>query len=125
MEEEIVSFKTAKLLMEILDFPWNIPNWYSQKGTLNYSHTAGNEFHSFKGIPAPTQTCLRRWLREKYDIHIIIEPFGDPKTLYYEWTVISNLYEEESEDAENFSSYEEALELALQEGLNLVKSKNK
>lgn len=125
MEDQIVNFETSKLLREIIDFPYNILNWYSQLGVLNYSHTAGNEFHSFRGIPAPTQTCLQRWLREKYDIHITIEPFGDPKTLYYEWTVISNLYEEEYEDRRNFPSYEEALESALQEGLNLVKSKNK
>lgn len=124
MEDEIISFKIAKLLKEIIDFPWNIPNWYSKKGSLNYSHTAGNEFHLLKGIPAPTQTCLQRWLRENYDIHIFIEPFGDP-TLYYEWTIISNLFEKEEEDDINFASYEEALESALQEALNLVKSKNK
>jgi hypothetical protein len=127
MEDQIVSFETAKLLREIIDFPYNIPNWYSQIGTLNYSHTAGDEFHLLKGLPAPTQTCLRRWLRENYDIHIVIDPSWDEektKTIY-EWTTYSDLYDEDFEDFEYFDSYEEALELALQEGLNLVKSKNK
>jgi len=125
MEDQVVSFETAKLLREIIDFPYNIPDWYTQLGTHNHSATAGDEFHLLKGIPAPTQTCLRRWLRENYDIHIVIDPFGDDKETVYEWTVISDLYEEEFEDDEDFSSYEKALELALQEGLNLVKSKNK
>jgi hypothetical protein len=124
MEEQIISFETSKMLWELINFPWNIPNWYDQIGTLNYSHTAGEEFHLLRGIPAPTQTCLRRWLREKYDIHIIIEPYGELEKTIYEWTVISNLYEEEDEDNINFPSYEKALESALQESLKLVKSKN-
>jgi hypothetical protein len=125
MEDQIISFKTAKLLKEIIEFPYNIPNWYSQLGTLNCNHTCSDEFHLLKGFPAPTQSLLQRWLRENYDIHIVIDPFGDDKETVYEWTVISDLYEEEFEDDEDFSSYEKALELALQEGLNLVKSKNK
>ncbi len=126
MEDQVISFKTAKLLREIIDFPYNIPNWYSQLGTLNDSHTAGNEFHLLKGIPAPTQTCLQRWFRENHDIHIVIDPWENEegKTIY-DWTTLSDLYEEEVEDDITFDSYEEALESALQECINLLKSKNK
>ena len=123
--EEIISFETAKLLEEAIDFHDNIPHWYTPIGTLNHSHTAGSDFHLYGGIPAPTQAHLQRLLREKFDIHIIIEPFDNEEKTVYEWTVISSLYENEDEDDSDFSSYEEALESALQECLNLInKSKN-
>ena len=125
MEDQIINFKTAKLLKETLIFPYNVSNWYGHLGfTLNNSSTSGEEFHMYDGIPAPTQSHLQRCLREKYNIHIVIHPFEDGGKTVYEWTSISDLYEEEFEDDIYFPSYEEALESALQECIKLISKNN-
>ena len=64
---------------------------------------------------APTQSLLQKWLREKYKKHIDINPF------YYKGDFISwNLRIHNTYYKDKYNSYEEALEIGLQEVLKLI-----
>ena len=69
---------------------------------------------------APTQSLLQKWLREKHDIHIIIQTGINDKIWYsFQLLQISNntiLLDKE----EMYNTYEEALEIALKESLSLI-----
>lgn len=110
MEKTIVTFDTAKLAKEkgfIDKYPINC---YNQDGLFM------PQTRIYQGLPAPTQSILQKWLRENYDLHIIILPC-------YVFAILnkediesvdngdSSIYDYVSD--ESFSSYEEALELAL------------
>lgn len=86
---------------------------------------------------APTQSLLQKWLREKYDIHIGVTAFTNEArgvgTLKYQ-KHISTKDNNYGGDLENscdrlktnnpflylYDSYEEALEIGLNEGLKLI-----
>lgn len=58
----------------------------------------------------PTQSLLQKWLREKYKIHIYVQP-----TLSFDkWTLNHNFYQ-------TYNTYEETLEAGLIEALKLIK----
>lgn len=120
MNETLISLETAKLLKE---------KEFGLK-TKRYYNTNKNDFAIFynrvksnwkpDGLYAtPTQSLLQKWLREEKNIHIsIILRTGTGKyrcRLDYEgptWW--------KNKVCGMFSSYEEALEAGLQEGLNLI-----
>lgn len=71
----------------------------------------------------PTQSILQKWLREKHKIEICIEPFLDiGESVVYQQIVYSAKITEETkvEDTTLYNKYEEALEVALVEALNLI-----
>jgi len=71
---------------------------------------------------APTQSLLQKWLREKHNIHIMIRRLHHYLTLDttgYSY-MIFNKYGAVLSDDNNNETYEEALEKALQEALNLI-----
>jgi len=120
MTEQLISFGTAKLAE---DKGFNIPcgkfyllDQYSEPSLANNKGLLVGE------TQAPTQSSLQKWLREKYKIHIHICYFSENKKwnvdLYkYETTALLNHPLELS----NNTSYEEALEVGLQEALKLIK----
>lgn len=67
-------------------------------------------------FPRPTQSLLQKWLRETHEIFVCVLPYNKPNKK--EWEAI---IEENSITFSGFNSYEEALEKALLEGLNLIK----
>lgn len=128
IEEQFVSFETAKLLKEA---GFNEPCCY------NYDNVNGFRWFKIgnstpKGwIPCPTQALAARWLREVHGIHVSSNIFmdsandADGKTVD-EWTFWSyDLFDnsgriiEESDD--RYDSYEEALEAGLKHCLELIK----
>lgn len=116
MTDQLVSFETAKLAKE-KGFNIQTIHWYDQTETLNpIKGIRGSMCYTNEGY-APTQSLLQRWLREVHDIHICIEVYEDNT---YEAGIISDLIQEEWEDDVSFSTYEEALEWALQECLKLI-----
>lgn len=70
---------------------------------------------------APTQSLLQKWLREKHEIIVWAEPFNSPH-ICYEPQVLSDKIEEDWETDDIEDTYEEALEIALQNGLKLIKT---
>jgi hypothetical protein len=124
MKEELISFEAAKIAKE-KKFNWGTNYYYHENTTyerrigLNYNNKSENHYTS-----APTQSLLQKWLREKYNIHIVLIP-----TITMYWTFkICNLGNELIEvppykniNANDYSTYEEALEAGLLEMLKLIK----
>jgi hypothetical protein len=120
MEEQLITIKTAKLAKE-KGFDELCNNYYAGSDTIYKSKENGihNSFlFAVLSCTAPTQSLLQKWLREKYDIHIGIEPYGDNT---YDYVLVSELIESDSDDEYSFATYEDALEAALYEALNLIK----
>ena len=140
MKEQLISLETAKLAKE-KGFNEKCVSYY----VLNYStFKATGEVKNFStpiednknilqlqnlsiGRPhlalAPTQSLLQKWLREKHDIHFEIKPIFDVNEIRpYHISISKNL------SGKNFKykiigtreTYEEALEIGLQEALKLI-----
>lgn len=135
MEDQLVTFKTAKLAKEK---GFNLKVRYSYGHAIN-SHIAypnedfavscdfnspniGRNWEHLDS--APTQSLLQRWLREKHDIIVTVTSYNDDELQQVLW---ENEIENIKDDWNIFSdytfhhTYEEALEAGLQEGLKLIK----
>jgi hypothetical protein len=126
MQEELVSFETAKLAKEkgfILSHPLYL---YDENGKIiNLKKSFDLARQTFildsKTTLAPTQSLLQKWLREVYNTHLMVEPFyNEQKVLVYGLDIITERIEEETIVEKGFKTYEEALEVGLQEALKLI-----
>jgi len=125
MEEQLISFKIAKLAKE-KGFKLPYPTaCYTEEAELYISENLLSERITGKPKPkniyiAPTQSLLQKWLREKHNIDIIIEPNQDSDgNKYYCWRGRKNM---SSSTIGNVADhYEEALEKGLIEALKLIK----
>lgn len=106
MKEELITFETAKLAKE--------------KG-----YNKEFEDYPYKGcIIAPTQSLLQRWLREKHGIHVWVHPNLIWQTYHHKGIVDRKETHNTNIafDGESMKdTYEEALEVGLQEALKLIK----
>jgi hypothetical protein len=130
MQEELISFKTAKLAKE-KGF------WSDKIGFVKCLYT--NEGQVYEGydddfkIPAPTQSLLQKWLRKKHNIYVIPIPEEDLPNdswicqLQYISPAKSKhlvkiiIYPEWYKGVEEAGTYEQALEAGLYEALKLIK----
>ena len=132
MEEELISFKTAKLAKEkgfniktdkgYYEFI-NSPN--DKKDNLLWTDALGGYEVKLNGY-APTQALLQKWLREEHDIHVNAHPIFNKKWSFSTYNVNNKslLYSiGKGYIGEKFEgkTYEEALEKGLQEALTLIK----
>ena len=130
MEEELVSFKTAKLAKE-KGFNIEIKYYYDFKkfgkrplgffGKLNANDLTqwDNTLKQNKPaeyISAPTQSLLQKWLREVHKIIIIIDLEVQSKKYYFKIYSGISIFE-----GYYYNTYEECLEVALQFALNKIK----
>ena len=135
MEEELITLQTAKLAKE-KGFDVRCEKAYFETGrhiletirdgeiTFPYKpprilkRNYGDEFTIFIA-EAPTQSLLQKWLREEYNIDVIVECDNNGDKFYkvrvWENGNYNLLY------LTLFKKYEEALEAGLQEGLKLIK----
>jgi len=150
ISEQKISFKTAKLAKEVgFDVPCNVVfdldddnkeiNFYEQACTefiddcsTGYRDKALSYFKEYylrtddNGdiyyVTRPTQSLLQRWLREKWGIHIKVEYYRDRK-VYEAFVSSDSLIDEASKETKNqvYEKYEQSLEDALIDGLELVK----
>jgi len=121
MTDQLISFETAKLAEEKGFTKDRFSHFPSFCYTINANgYKEGILNHVSVGIPAPTQSLLQKWLREKYNIHIIIEPEIDPidDSVYYRWR--GRIKMRPSQIGGVSKTYEEALEQGLQEALKLI-----
>ena len=132
MEEEQVSYEVSKLAKEKgFDGPaytyFYTDEYFKKLGNKKYDHSTldpirnGNINKKMIECVCPTQSILRRFLREIKDIEIVITPIvGDSidKKMYSAHVYIFNtpIYRQ----CQRVDSYEEALELGLLEGLKLI-----
>ena len=128
MQEQLVSFETAKLAKE-KGFDERTILWFGKNdeiinlfGAKTFNSNIGNR--SDFQCCAPTQSLLQKWLREKHSIHIVVNP-----TIEMYWTFgLINLGNENIKlngpivyNNHDYNTYEEALEIGLQEALKLIK----
>ena len=129
MKKQPISFETAKLAKE-KEFDIKTTHYYlvdEKKHILNISKEYSIEGLNWNvrstRISAPTQSLLQKWLREVHDIDISIRlnQFG-----YGYMYAINNIKSCENiielKGGPNYKwTYEEALEVGLQEALKLIK----
>jgi len=121
MEEQLISFKTAKLAKEK---GFNIKDnylyrWYNEKGTIHqWMYLKTNEQIEFV---APTQSLLQKWLIKVHTIDVVALPvrFQGYLEIGY-WTYsVSGIQPVKNY---RYETLEEALEVGLLEGLKLIKN---
>jgi len=135
MEEQIVTFETAKLAKEKGFDLWVNSAYLEDKflyGTISLMEESDSAFidimdgielenhnhFEFKNrYSAPTQSLLQKWLRDKY--RILIFPYVDFHEKEYFYCSIFPVNGDRF-SIENFNTYEKALELGLQEALKLI-----
>ena len=140
MKEQLISFETAKLAKE-KGFDWETQKVYDVDETNIKNPTIyiyGEDLSGDDELYAPTQSLLQKWLREVHNCFIDILPHrdGDSKNKQWKskkdvfWSVEVDYYGKDfkielTDDADftqHFNnSYEEALEIGLQESLKLIK----
>ena len=99
IKEDYCSFELSKLLKE---------KGFEQEGC--------HKSYSMEGPVAPTHQMAMKWLREKHDIIIVIEPHSynhmEEKTSSYDFSIwYGDNYEHPL--TTNYSTYEEAVEAAI------------
>ena len=128
MKEQLISFETAKLAKE-KGFPQE-PNrrkvpYYNYKGEFNGDVTdflrkylREEDTSDVESVSAPTQSLLAKWLREKHNIHLIA--YKNINIDGYDWCYITT---DGITNINSYKTYEEALEIGLQEALKLINNK--
>jgi len=121
MTEKLINYNIAKLAKQ-KGFNGK-SNYYYAKSKTKVHYGIYNQLHSFKDISATTQSSLQKWLREKHNIFVYIEPtsLGDNAPFIKDsWGKI--LYDPWKNNNKGISyTYEDALEFALLEALKLIK----
>lgn len=146
MKESLITLNTAKLAKEVgfdiavfyhygetpvndiavlvePDNPQLGQGWILQ----NYNHSS----FVYRKWSAPTQEILQKWLREKYNIHIVVwwadEKVKDGVEKYYfeiGWRDTERTHIQTGNYNSLSDTYEDALELGLQTALNKLKDRN-
>ena len=135
MEEQLISFNTAKLAKE-KGFNEKCTNTYMYGGSsykttpYYFEEKASNSEIESQSYSAPTQSLLQKWLRETHNIHIMDNYMPNIKKwdfVVYDlnlngmaWVKHYSEYRR-SHGNRRFNSYEEALENGLVEALELIK----
>lgn len=145
MEDTRITFETAKLAKE-KGFKEKVIYYYHLHDNLrnpilineidillkNYKtpyevrrdwNTISTEFGYVENFSAPTQSLLSKWLREKHNIHIEISNNNYNKLLNWSFDLhklpVGIIQMWERGDS-TYNTYEEALEVGLQEALKLI-----
>lgn len=116
MEETVVTFETAKLLASRGFDAYSEDYYLNESGRLETSLSGVWKNKSI--TKAYRQSLAQKWLREVYSIHIsvICSVLRDKY-----WNEIYGQNITAMESVLEYSTYEEALENALQEALKLIK----
>lgn len=126
--EDYCSYEVAKLLKE-KGFNWDCITYYvdSKPNNVQYSMLfENNTSWEERCCSAPTHQMAMKWLREKYNIYINIQPdFPSDKDYKMCWLWSTNTLHENCISMEGYGcyieTYEEAVEAALKYTLeNLI-----
>lgn len=119
IEEQFVSFETAKLLKEA---GFDVPrfNQYTERGTIWHCDCPENFNKSQCATSCPTQALAARWLSERKMIEVSTAYCRRRKSWYY----LVGYLDCEDEDVTfgfNYASRQYAMEAGLQEAIKLIK----
>jgi hypothetical protein len=130
MKEELISFETAKLAKE-KGFDISVDGrWWYHCDYLDWrlSEKGASKWHPDEdSFPAPTQSLLQKWLREAHNIQIVVDVYDDSEHFprysirgchWVKWGEGSEFIKYECK------TYEEALEIGLQEALKLINNES-
>jgi hypothetical protein len=149
MKEDLIEFETAKLAKK-KGFEAILYSYYeSNSKELIQNHvTIRRTFKSETGTPygqntkedyeailsdidnsldefilAPTQSLLQKWLREKHNIIVLLEPVLGFSHIEFSMSIYTkkNIFSLTKFHVSSNKTYEEALEAGLIEGLKLIK----
>ena len=142
MEETLITFETAKLAKEkgsnistIYGFDLDGSELFNILYLTEWNHKKSKVGKIF--FSRPSQSLLQKWLREEYNCYIDILPHRDGDSKNEKWKTKEDVfwlvevdyygknfeieYTEESDFSQTFiKTYEEALEIGLQEALKLI-----
>ena len=133
MKENIVSFQVAKLAKEkgfdgLCFDAYNTHKMKYSNGWLEYIDDNEIEipFTSKvlkpEDILSPTQSLLQKWLKEEHHLIVIVAyQYEHDSTPYSYWIYKENDSLPLNQWINDLKTYEEALELGLEEALNLIK----
>lgn len=123
MEDKLIEYSTAKLAKEKGFVVEKYPYYTSPDSIITHSITKCLIPHYY----AATQSLLQKWLRDREENIIIVIPMRDFHRNYSGWyyEVFTQLTKKDKpvliiSSDENFDTYEEALEIGLQEALKLI-----
>lgn len=134
MEEQLISFETAKLAKE-KGFNWKVLYHYRDSDIINngalynFNNKEEQALWNIELISASTQSLLQRWLREEHNC--IVEPYYLKDLLetkitfkatvdYYKNDWSGELNDEPDFYSNEYNTYEEALEEGLIAALKLI-----
>jgi len=137
MVNQLISFETAKIAKE-KGFEDLCFYYYDSQETLNepflengsstdVEYRVGltdllenhNRSH-WSTFSAPTQSELQKWLREKHNIIVLVDIFPTPQNYQeFKYSVSNNILPC-GITTDLYDTYEEALEIGLQEALKLI-----
>ena len=124
MKDKIISLKTANLALEKgfkkSDLFGKGYTYYVGKNEM-WTNVEGGVSGKEETTPVIkcTQSLLQRWLREKHEIHIIVEPMiKQYNSRIFKWGLFKSRWRN---TCRSRNSYEEALEISLQKSLKLIK----
>jgi hypothetical protein len=134
--DQIVTLETAKLAMEV-GFKENVTHLYLDgenillmiatayttppyRVSMSDIETPPEELLE-DGVPAPTQTALSRWLREKHDMYVSVDMMAFKRGWIVD--IISISRKVVCFKAKDFDTYEEALEEGLKQACKIVKER--
>ena len=138
LEEKLISFETAILAKEkgfknACDGFVNKDNEYIFMPDLLYPNNSEFSHNSEEDpevvewkelmntlVLAPTQSLLQKWLREVHEISIKIDDYYTNSRVRFDYNVCE-LGSQEDNPVGIFETYEEALEIGLQEALKQIK----
>lgn len=134
MQEQKVNFVTAKLTQE-KGFDWCTNEAYlldTEDGDeikdSDWEQIMEDNPDVFEFIGyAPTQSVLQKWLREVHNIFVNADYYqGYPEVrFYYDIKILGDdNYNGNQDSDDNIYTYEQALELGLQEALKLIELSN-
>ena len=120
LKEKLISFETAILAKET---GFNISSRGEGMGKRIFinGELVNTIFSSKDHIHAPTQSLLQKWLREVHEISIKIDDYYTNSRVRFDYNVCE-LGSQEDNPVGIFETYEEALEIGLQEALKLIKN---
>ena len=121
MEEQLISFETAKLAKKkgFIQNPFVIKRAYAPTyidgSDIKLNHSLFSPDYNI--ATAPTQSLLQKWLREKHNLRVIADyfTFGVTSLNGYYYMINRGALHDKS------TTYEKALEQGLQKALHKIK----
>lgn len=130
MEEQYVSFETAKMLKEI-GFEANVSSRYikeepdDEDWCFSDLGIRRDDYNTYlDSVTCPTQALAARWLREAHNFHVYSTyDYSVPKWFYVIQHFDNISYYEDFISDSKYSNSEEAMEAGLQRVIEIIKNK--